>query len=169
MDPCTGLLVCLMLAGAWLGYWVVPKHVLTQEGSSDSSTAVFVAWSIRSCHDYSAITLNSWHLMVTISTLHVARRFNVFETKAIDTETVMLWYPKWRVYWPSQFMSWVQFHWILPDDETCSNTLTVLSETLFLNKVSLSVVQVCISNCICFVNVLLKLCLSHGLSKFILL
>ncbi|XP_026432577.1 UDP-xylose transporter 1-like isoform X3 [Papaver somniferum] len=32
----------------------------------------------------------SWHLLVTFCTLHVAQRFNVFKTKAIDTETVML-------------------------------------------------------------------------------
>ncbi|XP_026446643.1 uncharacterized protein LOC113347246 isoform X2 [Papaver somniferum] len=110
MGLCIGLLVCLMLAGAWLGYWVVPKHFLTQEGSNDSSTAIFVAWSIRSCHDYSAITLTSWHLMVTICTLHVARRFNVFETKEIDTETMTK-------------LAIIPF--------------TVLSETLFLNKVKL--------------------------------
>ncbi|MCL7034246.1 hypothetical protein MKW94_029669 [Papaver nudicaule] len=37
-----------------------------------------------------ATTLTSWHLMVTFCTLHVAQRFNVFETKAVDTKTVML-------------------------------------------------------------------------------
>ncbi|OVA05891.1 Transmembrane protein 194 [Macleaya cordata] len=41
------LLVCIILAGAWLGFWVVRKLVLTEDGSIDSSTAVFVAWSIR--------------------------------------------------------------------------------------------------------------------------
>ncbi|MCL7030881.1 hypothetical protein MKW94_021347, partial [Papaver nudicaule] len=41
------LSVCLLLAGAWLGFWVVRKLVLTEEGSIDSSVAVFVAWSIR--------------------------------------------------------------------------------------------------------------------------
>ncbi|KAI3861096.1 hypothetical protein MKX03_021934 [Papaver bracteatum] len=43
----TVLLVCLLLAGAWLGFWVVRKLVLTEEGSIDSSVAVFVAWAIR--------------------------------------------------------------------------------------------------------------------------
>ncbi|OVA18064.1 Triose-phosphate transporter domain [Macleaya cordata] len=37
-----------------------------------------------------ATTLTSWHLMVTFCTLHVAQRFNVFETKAVDMKTVML-------------------------------------------------------------------------------
>ncbi|KAI3953310.1 hypothetical protein MKX01_042305 [Papaver californicum] len=41
------LSICLMLAGAWLGFWAVHKLVLTEEGSIDSSVAVFVAWSIR--------------------------------------------------------------------------------------------------------------------------
>ncbi|KAI3921580.1 hypothetical protein MKW92_036848, partial [Papaver armeniacum] len=111
-----------------------------------------------------------WHLMVTFCTLHVAQRFNVFKTKANDTETVMLFgilngmsnglrdlclgFNSIGFYQMTKLA-------IIP--------FTVLSETLFLNKLSLSVVQVCISNCICFVNVLLKLCLSHALSKFILM
>ncbi|KAK3023118.1 hypothetical protein RJ639_042707 [Escallonia herrerae] len=37
-----------------------------------------------------ATTLTSWHLMVTYCTLHVAQRFNFFENKAIDMQTVML-------------------------------------------------------------------------------
>ncbi|KAJ4979846.1 hypothetical protein NE237_010626 [Protea cynaroides] len=37
-----------------------------------------------------ATTLTSWHLMVTFCTLHVAQRFNVFETKSMDMKTVML-------------------------------------------------------------------------------
>ncbi|XP_042475500.1 UDP-xylose transporter 1-like [Macadamia integrifolia] len=37
-----------------------------------------------------ATTLTSWHLMVTFCTLHVAQRFNVFESKSIDMKTVML-------------------------------------------------------------------------------
>ncbi|KDP44037.1 hypothetical protein JCGZ_05504 [Jatropha curcas] len=37
-----------------------------------------------------ATTLTSWHLMVTFCTLHCAQRFNLFESKAIDMKTVML-------------------------------------------------------------------------------
>ncbi|KAJ8751400.1 hypothetical protein K2173_016603 [Erythroxylum novogranatense] len=37
-----------------------------------------------------ATTLTSWHLMVTFCTLHVANRFNLFESKSIDMKTVML-------------------------------------------------------------------------------
>ncbi|CBI16326.3 hypothetical protein VitviT2T_007950 [Vitis vinifera] len=37
-----------------------------------------------------ATTLTSWHLMVTFCTLHVAQRFNVFESKSVDMKTVML-------------------------------------------------------------------------------
>ncbi|KAL5709945.1 UDP-xylose transporter 1 [Ranunculus cassubicifolius] len=37
-----------------------------------------------------ATTLTSWHLMVTFCTLHVAQRFNMFETKSVDTRTVVL-------------------------------------------------------------------------------
>ncbi|KAF5197955.1 transmembrane protein, partial [Thalictrum thalictroides] len=41
------LLVCFILAGAWLGFWVVRKLVLTEDGDVDLSVALFVAWSIR--------------------------------------------------------------------------------------------------------------------------
>ncbi|KAG4987722.1 hypothetical protein JHK85_030705 [Glycine max] len=34
-------------AGAWLGFWVVHKLVLTEDGSVDISTAQFVAWAVR--------------------------------------------------------------------------------------------------------------------------
>ncbi|MBA0620285.1 hypothetical protein Godav_006035 [Gossypium davidsonii] len=41
------LLGFLVLAGAWLGFWVVRKLVLTEDGSVDISTSYFVAWTIR--------------------------------------------------------------------------------------------------------------------------
>ncbi|EXB94032.1 hypothetical protein L484_009376 [Morus notabilis] len=41
------LLAFVILAGAWLGFWVVRKVVLTEDGSIDISTSLFVAWSIR--------------------------------------------------------------------------------------------------------------------------
>lgn len=41
------LLTFVAIAGAWLGFWVVKKLVLTEEGSVDMSTAQFVAWAIR--------------------------------------------------------------------------------------------------------------------------
>ncbi|KAK2426360.1 transmembrane protein [Trifolium repens] len=41
------LLTFVAIAGAWLGFWVVKKLVLTEEGSVDISTAQFVAWAIR--------------------------------------------------------------------------------------------------------------------------
>lgn len=40
------LLTFVAIAGAWLGFWVVQKLVLTEEGSVDISTAQFVAWAI---------------------------------------------------------------------------------------------------------------------------
>ncbi|XVF15412.1 hypothetical protein REPUB_Repub09cG0150900 [Reevesia pubescens] len=41
------LLGFVVLAGAWLGFWVVRKLVLTEDGSIDISTSYFVAWAIR--------------------------------------------------------------------------------------------------------------------------
>lgn len=41
------LVAFVVLAGAWLGFWVVRKLVLTEDGSIDISTSNFVAWSIR--------------------------------------------------------------------------------------------------------------------------
>ncbi|KAG6477887.1 hypothetical protein ZIOFF_061319 [Zingiber officinale] len=37
-----------------------------------------------------ATTLTSWHLLVTFCTLHVAQRLRFFESKSIDTKTVVL-------------------------------------------------------------------------------
>lgn len=37
----------LVIAGAWLGFWVVRKLVLTEDGDIDGGVAHFVAWSIR--------------------------------------------------------------------------------------------------------------------------
>ena len=37
-----------------------------------------------------ATTLTSWHLMVTFCTLYVAQRMHLFEPKAIDGHTVVL-------------------------------------------------------------------------------
>ncbi|PKU76598.1 uncharacterized protein LOC110094574 [Dendrobium catenatum] len=39
------LLVCLILAGAWFGYWGVRKLVLTDEGLVDTDVAYFVKWA----------------------------------------------------------------------------------------------------------------------------
>ncbi|KAI4315082.1 hypothetical protein L6164_027928 [Bauhinia variegata] len=41
------LLAFVAIAGAWLGFWVVHKLVLTEDGSVDVSTSHFVAWAIR--------------------------------------------------------------------------------------------------------------------------
>ncbi|KAJ7952735.1 nuclear envelope integral membrane protein 1 isoform X1 [Quillaja saponaria] len=41
------LLAFIALAGAWLGFWVIRKFVLTEDGSVDISTSYFVAWAIR--------------------------------------------------------------------------------------------------------------------------
>uniref|UniRef100_A0A0R0HC87 Uncharacterized protein n=1 Tax=Glycine max TaxID=3847 RepID=A0A0R0HC87_SOYBN len=41
------LLTFVAIAGAWLGFWVVHKLVLTEDGSVDISTAQFVAWAVR--------------------------------------------------------------------------------------------------------------------------
>ncbi|CAL1380883.1 unnamed protein product [Linum trigynum] len=37
----------IVLAGAWMGFWAVRKLVLAEDGSVDTSTSHFVAWSIR--------------------------------------------------------------------------------------------------------------------------
>lgn len=41
------LLLFVSLAGAWLGFWVVRKLILTEEGLIDATVSQFVAWSIR--------------------------------------------------------------------------------------------------------------------------
>ncbi|KVH93454.1 Transmembrane protein 194 [Cynara cardunculus var. scolymus] len=41
------LLACVVLTGAWLGFWAVRKLVLTEDGSIDTGVAQFVAWSFR--------------------------------------------------------------------------------------------------------------------------
>ncbi|KAK4477441.1 hypothetical protein RD792_016664 [Penstemon davidsonii] len=41
------LLVFLVITGAWLGFWVVRKLVLTEEGSIDIGVSHFVTWTIR--------------------------------------------------------------------------------------------------------------------------
>ncbi|CAO2828166.1 unnamed protein product [Amaranthus hypochondriacus] len=41
------LLLFIAIAGAWLGFWVVRKLILTEEGAIDTSISIFVAWSIR--------------------------------------------------------------------------------------------------------------------------
>ncbi|TVU46420.1 hypothetical protein EJB05_05955 [Eragrostis curvula] len=40
------VLVLVILAGAWFGYWGVRKLVLTEEGSVDEGVAYFVEWAI---------------------------------------------------------------------------------------------------------------------------
>lgn len=40
------LLVLVVLAGAWFGYWGVRKLVLTEDGSVDEGVAYFVEWAI---------------------------------------------------------------------------------------------------------------------------
>uniref|UniRef100_A0A804LM95 Uncharacterized protein n=1 Tax=Zea mays TaxID=4577 RepID=A0A804LM95_MAIZE len=39
-------LVCVVLAGAWFGYWGVRKLVLAEDGSVDEGVAYFVEWAI---------------------------------------------------------------------------------------------------------------------------
>ncbi|KAJ4844183.1 hypothetical protein Tsubulata_000845 [Turnera subulata] len=41
------ILAFVVLAGAWMGFWAVRKLVLAEDGSVDTSTSNFVAWSIR--------------------------------------------------------------------------------------------------------------------------
>ncbi|XP_022149433.1 uncharacterized protein LOC111017862 [Momordica charantia] len=41
------LLAFIFLIGAWLGFWVVHKFVLDEDGSIHTSTSLFVTWSIR--------------------------------------------------------------------------------------------------------------------------
>ncbi|KAL0332351.1 UNVERIFIED_CONTAM: hypothetical protein Scaly_2136600 [Sesamum calycinum] len=41
------LLVFIVIAGAWLGFWVVRKLVLTEDGSIDIGVSHFITWSIR--------------------------------------------------------------------------------------------------------------------------
>ncbi|KAH9318219.1 hypothetical protein KI387_019988, partial [Taxus chinensis] len=47
-NPVAGfLLLCIVLTGAGLGYWGVRKLVLSEDGSVDRGTALFVAFAIR--------------------------------------------------------------------------------------------------------------------------
>lgn len=41
------LTVFLLIAGSWLGFWVVRKLVLSEDGSIDVGVSHFVTWSIR--------------------------------------------------------------------------------------------------------------------------
>ncbi|GFP93882.1 hypothetical protein PHJA_001532500 [Phtheirospermum japonicum] len=41
------LLVFLVIIGAWLGFWVVRKLVLTEDGTIDIGVSHFITWSIR--------------------------------------------------------------------------------------------------------------------------
>uniref|UniRef100_A0A0D6QWS9 Uncharacterized protein n=1 Tax=Araucaria cunninghamii TaxID=56994 RepID=A0A0D6QWS9_ARACU len=41
------VLLFIVFVGAWVGYWGVRKLVLSEDGSVDKGTAVFVAWAIR--------------------------------------------------------------------------------------------------------------------------
>ncbi|RZC62044.1 hypothetical protein C5167_023797 [Papaver somniferum] len=85
---------------------------------------------------FAAITSTSWHLMVTFCTLHVAQRFNVFKTKGIDTETVMLFGILNGVSTGLLDLC-IGFNSIgfYQMTKLAIIPFTVLSETLFLNKV----------------------------------
>lgn len=41
------LIVFLLIAGSWLGFWVVRKLVITEDGSIDDGVSQFATWSIR--------------------------------------------------------------------------------------------------------------------------
>lgn len=41
------LLVGIVLAGAALGYWIVRKFVISEDGSVDDGVAQFVKWAMR--------------------------------------------------------------------------------------------------------------------------
>lgn len=40
-------MVFFVIAGAWLGFWVVRKFVLTDDGKIDNGVSCFVVWSYR--------------------------------------------------------------------------------------------------------------------------
>lgn len=41
------MLVVIILAGAALGYWIVRKFVISEDGSVDVGIAQFVKWAMR--------------------------------------------------------------------------------------------------------------------------
>ncbi|XP_057784430.1 uncharacterized protein LOC131001838 isoform X2 [Salvia miltiorrhiza] len=41
------LIVFLLITGSWLGFWVVRKLVITEDGSVDDGVSLFATWSIR--------------------------------------------------------------------------------------------------------------------------
>ena len=41
------LIVLIILAGAALGYWIVRKYVISEDGSIDAGIANFVKWAMR--------------------------------------------------------------------------------------------------------------------------
>jgi len=41
------LIALIILAGAALGYWIVRKYVISEDGSIDAGIANFVKWAMR--------------------------------------------------------------------------------------------------------------------------
>ncbi|CAM8877071.1 unnamed protein product [Rhodiola kirilowii] len=75
----------LVIAGAWLGFWVVRKLVLTSEGTIDVSTSHFVTWAIRILAT-SMILQSSLDLLLAGGALFLGTSFltivrRVFKTK----------------------------------------------------------------------------------------
>ncbi|ONK59815.1 uncharacterized protein A4U43_C08F11100 [Asparagus officinalis] len=81
------LLVCLVLAGAWFGYWGVRKLVLTDDGLVDSEVSYFVEWAILI---FAAVMI----LQSSLDTLLAAEAL-IF---AIVTTAVARIHGKWRFF-----------------------------------------------------------------------
>lgn len=41
------VLLCIILAGAALGFWIVRKFILSEDGDVDIGVAQFVKWAMR--------------------------------------------------------------------------------------------------------------------------
>ncbi|PQQ12445.1 nuclear envelope integral membrane protein 1 isoform X1 [Prunus yedoensis var. nudiflora] len=63
------LLAFVFLAGAWLGFWVVRKLVLTEDGSIDIMTSQFVYWSIQILGALMTFQSSADHLLAAEATV----------------------------------------------------------------------------------------------------
>lgn len=81
------LLAFIFLIGAWLGFWVVQKFVLDEDGSIDTSTSLFVTWSIRILA--ALLILQVFSLSLLLSVLEIISLFVLFFFKTSKVYTLI--------------------------------------------------------------------------------
>lgn len=76
------LTVFLLIAGSWLGFWVVRKLVLSEDGSIDVGVSHFVTWSIR--------------IVSSVLILQVFRFFHIYKCISLTPiPSVFIFNDKW--------------------------------------------------------------------------